>query len=131
MHNRREFMGILTLATGLFSLLKSVPAQAKKLAIPLAKAERLKTVGASAVLEVKDRTVLFVRDTETTIRALDPICTHKKCTVAYSKSDNRIECPCHGSAFGLDGKVLKGPATQPLKVYEAALSGDRIVLTIE
>ena len=131
MHNRREFLGTLTLASGLFSLLKSVPAQAKKLAIPLSKAEKLKIVGASEVLEVKNLTVLFVRDSETTIRALDPICTHKKCTVAYNKAEKRVECPCHGSAYGLDGKVLKGPATQPLKVYEAALSGDRIVLTIE
>jgi len=35
-------------------------------------------------------------------------------------SDAILTCPAHGSRFGLsDGKVRRGPATQPLISYEA------------
>lgn len=46
-------------------------------------------------------------------KAFVPRCTHAGCrlTVANGKS---IDCPCHGSAFALDGSVTKGPASQPL-----------------
>ena len=130
MPNRREFIRGLALATGGLALLSSSSAFAGKLAIPLDKAEKLKTVGGSAVLKVKDMTILFVRDSETSIRALDPVCTHLQCIVAYNQQAKRIECPCHGSKFDLEGKVTHGPASKPLKTYEASISGDRILVEV-
>jgi cytochrome b6-f complex iron-sulfur subunit len=47
------------------------------------------------------------------------ICTHLGCVVALS-SDG-FHCPCHGSQFALDGKVVKGPAPSPLAWYEVSL----------
>ncbi len=131
MHNRRQFLETLTLLAGLSILLKPLFARAKKLAVPLSRAETLRTVGASQVLELKGTPVLFIRDSETSIRALTPICTHKKCTVTYNRSKDLVECPCHGSTYGLDGKVRKGPATLPLKIYAASLDGERIVLAMD
>jgi nitrite reductase/ring-hydroxylating ferredoxin subunit len=130
MTNRREFLKGLVVATGGLALLRSSNAFAKKLAIPLDKAEKLKTLGGSAVLKIKDMTILFIRDSETTIRALDPICTHLGCIVAYNSQAKRIDCPCHGSKFDLDGKVVHGPAAKPLKTYEASISEDRILIEV-
>lgn len=48
------------------------------------------------------------------ILALDDRCTHLGCRYAWSTKTNLFECLCHGSAFDMDGNVMRGPATQPL-----------------
>jgi cytochrome b6-f complex iron-sulfur subunit len=45
--------------------------------------------------------------------ALDLTCTHLGCTVAATPQG--FACPCHGSRFGSDGGVLKGPAPRPMR----------------
>ncbi|MGH3363170.1 MAG: FAD-dependent oxidoreductase [Nocardioidaceae bacterium] len=47
--------------------------------------------------------------------AVSPTCTHMGCLVSFNSAEEAWECPCHGSRFGLDGAVLQGPATRPLK----------------
>ncbi|MEV8634779.1 Rieske (2Fe-2S) protein [Streptosporangium sp. NPDC051023] len=49
-----------------------------------------------------------------TFRAFSAKCTHQGCTVA-SVSGGTINCPCHGSKFGIsDGAVARGPASRAL-----------------
>jgi cytochrome b6-f complex iron-sulfur subunit len=49
---------------------------------------------------------------ESGFSALSLTCTHLGCTVEQKKDE--FICPCHGSHFDLDGKLLHGPAAQPL-----------------
>lgn len=58
--------------------------------------------------------------------ALSDVCTHEDCTVDFNGSV--LPCPCHGSQFNLEGKVLKGPAIRALTKYNVSRNGD--VLTI-
>ncbi|MBI4420363.1 MAG: Rieske (2Fe-2S) protein [Gemmatimonadetes bacterium] len=51
---------------------------------------------------------------------LSSICTHLSCTVRVEGTE--LRCPCHGSTFDLEGKVLLGPATRPLQRYPASLT---------
>ena len=44
--------------------------------------------------------------------ALSLVCTHLGCTVTVT--EDVLSCPCHGSRFDRQGKVLKGPANDPL-----------------
>ena len=44
--------------------------------------------------------------------AISLICTHLGCTVEVS--GNGFACPCHGSHFDEQGRVLRGPALKPL-----------------
>ena len=62
------------------------------------------------------------------IIALSPICTHLGCTVEIE--GERLVCPCHGSTYDRDGKVLKGPAQRSLARYATRRSADD-VLTID
>ncbi len=56
--------------------------------------------------------------------ALDARCTHQGCSVEWEAGS--FVCPCHASAFAIDGAVEKGPATEPLGVFETKVEGDQI-----
>lgn len=56
--------------------------------------------------------------------AISAICTHLGCTVRWIPEANQYQCPCHGSIFGPEGKVLGGPAPRPLEWLELGLSAD-------
>lgn len=53
---------------------------------------------------------------------LSPICTHLACMVNVEGA--QLLCPCHGSTFDREGRVLRGPAERPLARFPATLSAD-------
>ena len=48
--------------------------------------------------------------------AISSVCTHLGCTV--SPTEWGFQCPCHGSKYTKDGKVIAGPAPRPLEWHE-------------
>jgi cytochrome b6-f complex iron-sulfur subunit len=62
--------------------------------------------------------------------AVNPKCTHKGCTVNWVAGEKKYACPCHDSDFAADGKVLKGPATEPLATYPAKIVGAQVLVQI-
>jgi Rieske Fe-S protein len=68
-----------------------------------------------SVTIVKDRGVAVVRGTGGGFRCLSITCTHSGCLLGFNASEDRFECPCHGSQFSRKGVVLHGPATKPLQ----------------
>lgn len=71
---------------------------------------------------------LFVRRSDDGVTAVRLLCTHRGCQP--DPEADRLVCPCHGSEFAFDGKVLNGPASEPLDRFPARLSGTRIVVSI-
>ena len=130
--DRRTFLKTLGVAAGAVALSKTGVARAdgRKVAIRLDKFEKLKTAGGSVVVNIKDKTVLLVRDSATTVRAFDPTCTHEECTVAFDDKKKTLVCPCHGGTYDLEGKVLAGPPPRALTCYAATLDGERVVITL-
>jgi glycine/D-amino acid oxidase-like deaminating enzyme len=43
-----------------------------------------------------------------------PRCTHLGCLLNFNTAEQSWDCPCHGSRFGVDGRVLEGPAVEDL-----------------
>ncbi|MFC8711265.1 FAD-dependent oxidoreductase [Streptomyces sp. NPDC057197] len=58
------------------------------------------------------------RDDEGTAHTLSARCTHLGCLVAFDSAERAWECPCHGSRFDTEGRVLQGPATESLERRE-------------
>ncbi|WP_461011488.1 Rieske (2Fe-2S) protein [Streptomyces capparidis] len=55
-------------------------------------------------------------------------CTHSGCPV-QAPEDGIFHCPCHGSEFdAATGRVLKGPATEPLARITVRDSGGKLEL---
>ena len=62
--------------------------------------------------------------------AFDDECTHHGCPLHDGVLEGAtIECECHGSIFDLrTGAVLRGPATEPIRVHPAEIRDGRVVV---
>lgn len=65
---------------------------------------------------------LFVFHDASGFWAVSAICSHLGCIVAPASEG--FACPCHGSRFASDGRVIQGPAPSPLNWYEISLAPD-------
>jgi glycine/D-amino acid oxidase-like deaminating enzyme/nitrite reductase/ring-hydroxylating ferredoxin subunit len=59
--------------------------------------------------------VAAYRDEKGTLVAVSPRCTHLGCQVNWNSAERSWDCPCHGSRFAPDGRVLEGPAVHALE----------------
>jgi Rieske Fe-S protein len=74
--------------------------------------------GSGKVLDLKGQSVAVYRDDQGAIVERSAICTHMGCTVEWNDAERTWDCPCHGSRFQPDGKVIAGPAESPLPEIE-------------
>jgi len=118
------------LQAGAFGLIAGALALGAKLFGPVIgrrpePSRRITLVGAPASLPVGARQsvgeVIVIHDVRG-LAAVSSRCTHLGCQV--TANSNGFECPCHGSAFARDGRVLHGPATGPLEWYALFLGDD-------
>ncbi len=139
--SRRAFLETLGLATGGFVMLSACVSGANLPSATttacgsstcidlsdMANAALAQTGGAMAFDSSSD-TIIVVRVSTTEVIALSAICTHAGCIVDYNASAQRIDCNCHGSEFGQDGHVIRGPAGSPLRSYTATLANNIITV---
>jgi cytochrome b6-f complex iron-sulfur subunit len=48
-------------------------------------------------------------------------CTHLGCSINWEADNNRFICPCHASAFKINGDVLTPPAPRALDYYSVII----------
>ncbi|MGZ8272893.1 MAG: FAD-dependent oxidoreductase [Burkholderiaceae bacterium] len=70
--------------------------------------------GSGAIVEHQGDRVAAYRAADGSVTMISPVCTHMKCLVHWNSAEASWDCPCHGSRFGVDGRVLEGPALEPL-----------------
>ena len=66
------------------------------------------------------RPQLFANAGESVLHILKPTsprCPHLGCALKWDPGQRVWECPCHGSRFDADGKLLDGPATGDLESH--------------
>ena len=70
--------------------------------------------GEAAVRGVGVGQVAAYRDEQGELHAVSAVCTHLACIVAWNEAEKSWDCPCHGSRFDHEGRVLHGPAVKDL-----------------
>lgn len=73
--------------------------------------------------------VIVARTSNGDFVAVSSSCTHQGATLTYENTNSRFHCPSHFSNFGLDGKVINGPAATALKQYKTTLTGNSLRVT--
>lgn len=82
---------------------------------------------AGSVTPFSEGRFFLVRLADGAFLALYRRCTHLGCSVPYDPLRGEFVCPCHGSAFSMDGQTLNPPAPRPLDAFPVAVQ-DGIVL---
>ncbi len=70
--------------------------------------------GDGRIIRVGKRKVAAHRDARGRMLLCSAICTHLQCVVGWNSAEQTWDCPCHGSRFHPDGRVISGPAEEPL-----------------
>ena len=78
----------------------------------------LAAAGAAALVQSPVGSFLVAHPSGDTFVALSALCTHQACTITNVDNQTYV-CPCHGSTFDLNGRVLGGPAPTSLRQYAA------------
>ncbi len=63
-----------------------------------------------------------------TVCALSTTCPHAGCFVDYEPGNQRFGCPCHGSAFDLEGKTLSGPSPRPMDALDTEVRDGKVLV---
>lgn len=69
-----------------------------------------------------------VKMSDSEVVAFSPQCTHLGCAVHWESPDKGFVCPCHTSAFGIDGKVTGGPAPRPLDRLPVKIESGKVMI---
>jgi Rieske Fe-S protein len=70
--------------------------------------------GTGDVVSIDGHKAAAFRDENGSVRAVSPICTHRGCQVQFNNAERTWDCPCHGSRYDVEGKVIHGPAVRDL-----------------
>jgi cytochrome b6-f complex iron-sulfur subunit len=70
----------------------------------------------------------LVNTTDEGAKALYMVCTHLGCLYKWAPSNNRFECPCHGSKFSREGFYIEGPAPRSLDTFPVTTEAGQLVI---
>lgn len=88
----------------------------KKLKSPSKSVSQLKN-GEGDIVRYNGKTVAAYKDENGIIHAVSPNCTHLGCRLSFNSELKSWDCPCHGSRFDIEGRVIDNPALKNLEKY--------------
>ena len=81
--------------------------------------------------ETEMHNVWIVKYSDDNITAFSPICPHLGCSYGWDPPSNHFKCPCHGSVWDINGKVLAGPSPRGLDTLPIKIKDDIIYVEWE
>lgn len=89
----------------------------------------LANVGGAVLVESIAGVFLVSRSSDSAFTAVDAVCSHQSCTVTGAAGDIYV-CPCHGSRYDRNGRVVQGPATAALRRFQTAFGAGVVTITL-
>jgi nitrite reductase/ring-hydroxylating ferredoxin subunit len=74
--------------------------------------------GEGQIIEINKEKYGAYCDDNSELHLVSAKCTHLGCTVKWNNDEKSWDCPCHGSRFTYEGKVLNGPANVNLDYHK-------------
>jgi glycine/D-amino acid oxidase-like deaminating enzyme/nitrite reductase/ring-hydroxylating ferredoxin subunit len=71
--------------------------------------------GEGGIVEISGEKAAASRDEEGVVHAVSPACAHLGCLVSWNTAEATWDCPCHGSRYDRDGRVIQGPSVRDLE----------------
>lgn len=71
--------------------------------------------GEGKIIEHNGQQLGVYKDEDGKIYAIVPDCTYEGCRLNWDKTEKVWICPCCGSKYTYEGKVVNGPATENLE----------------
>jgi Rieske Fe-S protein len=65
------------------------------------------------------RKIAAYRDPSGRVTELSAVCRHLGCIVEWNSGEKTWDCPCHGSRYTAEGRVVNGPALTDLPPAES------------
>lgn len=115
--SRRDFLGLAAFGTAILALLGAIAGSLRFVnegsrKFKIGKPENF-PVGTTRKIDDKN---VFIFSDDNGLFAISAVCTHLGCIVYQTETG--FQCPCHGSKYNQDGKVIGGPAPRPLEWFE-------------
>ena len=79
-------------------------------ALPPLRASESLSPGEGAIVRDGLQKRAAYRDEHGMLHTCSPYCAHLRCQLTFNAADRTWDCPCHGSRFDVDGRLLCGPA---------------------
>ena len=131
---RREFLVKAGLVAGAVVLTVSSTAFGRSfedVTVEIGEGSPVAKVGGSQVIDTSAGKIIVIHSAEKTYLAYSAKCTHKGALLEYDPIGNKLNCPKHGSSFdGAEGKVLRGPAEDPLKSFPAKAADKKVIVSV-
>jgi cytochrome b6-f complex iron-sulfur subunit len=86
-------------------------------------------VGGAVLVESVAGVFLLSRSAENSFTAIDAVCSHQSCTVSRA-DDTGYVCPCHGSRYDRNGRVLNGPAMAALRQFPTRFASGIVTIVL-
>ncbi|CAH0201566.1 FAD-dependent oxidoreductase [Chryseobacterium sp. Bi04] len=71
--------------------------------------------GEAKVIRYESESYALYKETGGILHLLKSTCPHAACEVRWNSAELSWDCPCHGSRFNVNGKMLTGPTTKNLQ----------------
>jgi glycine/D-amino acid oxidase-like deaminating enzyme/nitrite reductase/ring-hydroxylating ferredoxin subunit len=75
-------------------------------------------IGSGGLIEYHGKKLGVYKKSESEIYAVEPYCAHLGCQLSWNNLEKTWDCPCHGSRYHYDGKLITEPSKKDLKTFD-------------